>query len=274
MNYGGKTYLSIDTPGVQLLDKDSEMKLFDGTFERKENDAHKESHVDMSRLPRVSGKHFGRLFTAKSAIVSGYRANFGKRKKGKKLLQACLALFAAVIVFMTAIFGTAIGELQKIKSSFNPNVIYLRADAKTAAILSDTARLRENGVDASIVRRGYMHGDEYLYLNTGFFETFNNDPYNSDFQTHGVYLPASLVKDKTPICGRFPEKSGEVLLSSASADLFLENTTLSYLKDYEDLVGLTSSNGFLSMSLTVVGVVDDETTAFYLDDIALAETVL
>ena len=55
VSYGGKTYLAVDSPDIQLLDKDSEMKLEEGVFERREERRKKENRVDMSRLPRIEG---------------------------------------------------------------------------------------------------------------------------------------------------------------------------------------------------------------------------
>lgn len=273
VNYGGKVYLSVDSPGVQVLTPDSEIKLYDGVFERRKESRKRSEHIDMSRLPRVEGSRFGRLFTAKNAIVSGYRANFLKQKKGKKLLKRCLALFAAVIVLMTSIFGTAIGAVENIKSSYNNNVFYLRINDDTVKLFDPL--MKEGGVDSYYLRRGYGNGDEYLYFNTGFFETFNNDGFNSNFSTHGVCLPASLVSDAPLLSGKRELNKGEMLLSSASADKLLENSTLGYLESYEDLIGLLTANySFNGEKLTIVGVVESEESAYYLDNGYLAECLL
>ena len=276
VTYGGKTYLAIDTPGVQTVDRDSELKFREGVFVRHEATAEKEDHVDMSLLPRVRGERLGRLFTVKSAAKSGYRANFGKQKKGKNVLRACLALFAAVIVMMTAIFGTSIGRIEEIHKSYNPNVFYVLAEnAEDSALLNDEAAKALHGIDAVYVRQGYATYDEYLFLTTGFFETFDNSPYSSDFSTHGVFLPETLAKSHSLLAGRSePLGKGELLLSSASADLLLERSTLSYLSDYDDLIGLSTSLGYSGERYTVVGIVDAEESAFYLDELVLAEYVL
>ncbi len=273
VSYGGKIYLSVDSPDVQMLTADSEIKLYDGVFERREAKEKRAAHIDMSRLPRVAGSRFGRLFTVKSAIMSGYRANFTKQKKGKKLLKRCLALFAAVIVLMTAIFGTSIGAVEDIKESYNDRVFYLLMNDDTVKLLD--ADPSESGIDSLYLRRGYVSGNEYFYFNTGFFETFNNDGLNSNFSTHGVCLPVSLANDAPLLCGKRELSEGEVLLSSVCADMLLEKSTLGYFQSYDDLLGLLSTNyGLFSGQLTIVGVVESEESAFYLDDAYLAKSAL
>lgn len=270
VNYGGKVYLSVDSPSVQLLTPDSEIKLCDGVFERREVKEKRVAHIDMSRLPRIGGAHFGRLFTVKSAIASGYRSNFSGQRRGKKLLQRCLALFAAVIVMMTAIFGTSIGNVEKIRESYNHNVFYLLMTDETEQLLS--ASSTKSGIDASYLIQWYSPRNEWLYFNTGFFETFNNDGFSSNFSTHGVYLPASLVDTAPLLAGERELSEGEILLSSASADLLLEKSTLGYLEDYDDLIGLlTTGYGMLGEKVTIAGVVESQETAFYLEDAYLAD---
>ncbi|MBQ7364024.1 MAG: ABC transporter ATP-binding protein, partial [Clostridia bacterium] len=276
VNYGGKTYLSVDTPGVQVLDADSEMKLKEGVFVRHEVEAQKEKHVDMSRLPRVQGQRLGRLFTFKNAALSGYRANFGRQKKGKKMLKSCLALFAAVIVFMTAIFGTAIGEIETIRAANNPNVFYVRTDSEaTSILLNDPENQKENGIDQVYVRSNYTTRDDTVVFSTGFFETSENSDYNGDFSTHGVFLSASLA-EKLPLLAGTKElkEEGDLLLSAATADMLLEKSTVSYLSDYEDLIGLSSLRGYYDMRYRIVGIVDTNESAFYLSPLSLAKLML
>ncbi len=270
INYGGKTYLSIDTPGIQILDKDSETKLCDGVFERREAKDQKEDRVDMSRLPRVEGHRFGRLFTAKRAIVSGYRSNFQKQKKGKNLLRVSLCLFAAVVVLMTAIFGRAIGDVIDMKNAYNPNVFYASAE-QYGDLLSDPDRLETNGIDAAYIYQSYEQGDVNVFFNTGFFETFATSSYSNDFYTNGVYLPSTLAKNLPLIVGKMPTSEGEMVMTSKSADLLLEKSTLGYLESYDDLIGLTTeTSGFDNVGFTVVGIIKSEETAFYIDAEQLA----
>lgn len=269
VSYGGKTYLSVESPDVKVLGADSEMKLYDGVFERHEEKAKKESHVDMSRLPRVEGSRFGRLFTAKRAIVSGYISNFSGKKKGKNVLRRCLALFAAVIVFATAIFGTSIGRISEIASEYNHNVFYVRAN-ENVSMLNDPALREKYGIDTAYVLRG-VFSDTYLFFTPGYFETFDATYYGNDFSTHGVFLPSRLSDSLDLLAGKREVAAGEIVLSSASADLLLESLSLGYLKTYEDLLGLSSEyGGIIRGNLKIVGIVESEETAFYMDEAVLA----
>lgn len=111
VNSGGKLYVEINTPGVQVLDEFSEVKLREGVFEQKTDRNTLSEGIDMSKLPPVEGTRFGRLFSLKSSIKSGYVSNFKNRKKGKKVLRGCMCLFAAVLVFMSAVFGTSFADI-------------------------------------------------------------------------------------------------------------------------------------------------------------------
>ena len=62
VNNGGKLYLQINSPGVQILDEFSEVKLKEGVYEQKAQREHAEKKIDMSALPTVEGKRYGRLF--------------------------------------------------------------------------------------------------------------------------------------------------------------------------------------------------------------------
>ena len=275
VNYGGKTYLSVLSPNVQLLDADSETKLSDGVFERREEVKKKESSIDMTRLPRVQGKRFGSLFSLKSAVVSGYRANFTKNKKRKNMLRASLALFAAVIVFMTAIFGTAIGQLESMRNANSQNVFYALSDDALASLLQDPDTQKENGIDALYLGEYYVGGDHYMSFRTNYFETFETGYFESDFTTHGVYLPSTLIEKAPLIVGTKTLGENELILSSASADILLDASTMSYIAEYEDLLGLLSDMySILGSPYRIVGIVESDEPAFYLDPLALAKETM
>ena len=114
VNVGGKLYLKTNNPAVKILDEGSEIRLVEGVFhETKTADAASGMvngrKLDMSRLPPVEGKDYGRLYHWRNSLKFAWRENFSaKKKKGKRLLHACLFLLAVVMVFMTAAFGSGI----------------------------------------------------------------------------------------------------------------------------------------------------------------------
>ena len=84
VNDGGKLYVRINTPKVQILDAASEVKLREGVYEEATEKKQSASKIDMSKLPVFEGTRFGRLFGFKSAVKSGYSENFKKGKIAQK----------------------------------------------------------------------------------------------------------------------------------------------------------------------------------------------
>ena len=125
INNAGKLYVEILTDKVNIIDEFSEVKLREGVFEEKGHKNELSDKIDMSKLPPVNGTCFGKLFSVRSSVKSGYISNFKNLHKGKKLLRSCMCLFAAVIVFMSAVFGTVIGDIINAQNAYNHNVFYV-----------------------------------------------------------------------------------------------------------------------------------------------------
>ena len=145
----GKIYLAVDTVGVQILDASSEVKLREGVYEHKTDSNRQSESIDMSKLPPVEGTRFGKLFGWRSSVRSGYTANFKNRRRGGKLLRRCMGLFAAVVVLMSAVFGTSIADVIEVKNSYNHNVFYVytpdgKASATLAGAINDPESMRPN----------------------------------------------------------------------------------------------------------------------------------
>lgn len=274
VNSGGKLYVKLGTAKVQILDDFSEVKLREGVYEEQTTRNAVSENVDMSKLPPVEGKRFGRLFSTKSSIKSGYVSNFKNQKKGKKLLRGCMCLFAAVVVFMSAVFGTAFGDVIDAKNAYNHNVFYLytpspEVSEKLNSAIGDSAA----GIDFVRLTSNPPSGDSWVFFRTGSFETFEGNDYDSNFKTNAVYLDVSLAKELKLVEGK---KDGlaieEMLISTKVADALLEKTTLGYITEREDLIGLISDmftvNG---KSLRIAGVVESDESAVYLTELALAK---
>ncbi len=277
INNGGRLYLKIDTPKVQVLDAYSEVKLHEGAYEQKQSKIAEKSRIDMSALPAVEGEHFGRLFEMKSAVVSGYAENFKKGKRGKKVLRACLALFAAVVVFMSAVFGTALVGISDTDKSYNHNVFYLYLpDGEHSDKL--LAALNSEGSGIDYIRMDYANpnGDLQLKFLTGFFETFSTQSHNEAFLANGVLLGADLVKDSELLAGKKDNLAhNEMVITSRVADTLIENSSLGYIDDYDSLVGLLCEDIAIDGgSAKIAGVVRSNETAAYLDELAMAKYVL
>lgn len=274
VNDGGRIYVQVNTPRVQVLDEFSEVKLKEGTFEKKARTNDVSEGIDMSKLPPVKGERFGRLFTLKSSIKSGYVSNFKNRKKGKKLLRACMCLFAAIIVFVSSVFGTTIGNIIDAKKAYNHNSFYVYTpNAEVSALLNEAAGKENTGVDYIRLLSGYVTGDSYVIFRTGTFETFSQYDWQSNFNTNAVYLDVSLAADLKLVEGKKDNLSDtDMLISTKVADALLEKSTLGYIQERGDLIGLLS-NGLLidGKNPCIAGIVESNEPAVYLSSVALAK---
>ena len=274
INSGGKLYVQIGTQRVHIIDESSEVKLREGVYEEKAKQ-HAVDSIDMSRLTPVNGKRFGRLFTLSSSIKSGYVANFKNRKKGKKLLTACMCLFSAVIVFMGAIFGTAIDDIINVQSSYNHNVFYVYTPSgEVSQRLNAAVGGADSAIDFARLTYGSPRGDSKVVFRAGSFETFTDMLLESGIETNAVYLSHSMAQDKALLAGkRDGLTESDALISRKVAEGLLEKSTLGYIEDISDLIGLVSANPIGGSPLRIAGVVDSDETAVYVDELTLARQV-
>ena len=290
VNSGGKLYLRVDTAGVQVLDDTSEVKLREGVFE-----AHKETprdgeRVDMSKLPPVEGTRYGRLYTFRSAVRSGWRANFSRRRKGKKFLLALMTLFSAVLVLMTSLFGTSFRTLFEAKSANSRNTFYLYSPEDGAVADKLMAALHDagTGIDDLTLRRGYgTAGDRTYRVNAGYFETFTGGStfYGGSgltLEAHAVALDSALAAGKEALVGKTSGlEPWEIVLSARMAELLLESSTVGYLRTEADLIGLSLS-GLLHVdwstgktrALVIAGIAAGSESVLYVDPLVRAQSVL
>ncbi len=276
VNHGGKLYVQIGSDKVQILDQFSEIKLREGIYEEKVNKNAVSEGIDMTKLPPVSGTRFGRLFSLKSSIKSGYVSNFKNRKKGKKVLRGCMALFAAVIVFMSTIFGSAFGDIIDAKNAYNHNVFYLYTpNGEVSAKLNEAVGKDGTGIDYIRLTGNYPNGDDTVFFRTGTFETFSQYDWQSNFTTNAVYLDVSLAENLRLVEGRKDNLSNvDILISTKVADELLEKSTLGYITEREDLIGLVSNMFTIDgKNPRIAGIVESNEPAIYLTELAMAKYI-
>lgn len=279
VNSGGKLYLRIDTPKVQVLDDFSEVKLKEGVYEQESGPNSVSTGIDMSKLPPVEGKEFGRLFRWKSSVKSGYFSNFRKGKKGKKVLRRCMCMFAAVLVFMSALFGTAISDVMDAKEKFSDNVFFVYTpDEKVSETLWAAVGDSASGIDyLTLAPDGVQtYESDIAEFELGFFETFQTTYYSTDFYANVVKLGMTLAKDLPVVEGKVtglqPE---EVVITTAVADVLLERSPVGYITEYRDLLGLiTTSVQVDDKNLRIGGIVESQEHVMYLSDLAIAKSAL
>ncbi len=275
VNAGGQLYLQSDTPHLKILDGTSEVRLRDGVFEetpKQKRRAEDGAALDMSHLKPFEGKRFGRLFTFRSSLKSGYRENFsGKRKAGKLLLRASMFLLAAVAVFMTARFAVSFRSLSKVRGEYGENVFYLPLTSETD-VSAITQSIGQNGIDYACVTRNYLWQNENVTFTPGRFMTAN---LNGVFVS-GMMMDAALAKDLPVAAGTTEQKQAEdIIVTTALADDMIANCGMSCIKDYKDLIGMTApANYGNGTDMRVAGVVKSDEKVFYLSGVTAAEAIL
>ncbi len=265
VNYNGKLYLKSSSPVLKLLDAGSEVSLVDGTFEdyersvtektlaageKKTVEAHK---LDMAHLEPINAKpeKCGKLFGLGNALRLAVRDNFtGKQKKGKKLLKVCMFMLSVVLVFMTAASGVKIKNYFEVREDVDPNIYFVPLEmGKDYSALSEN----KNGIAYAVIRRstkgGVPEAAGYSFT-AGNFVTAKS----INLTANGWTVSNKLVDNFKLICGETkPEKAGDVVITSAFADELIKSSKVSYIKSYENLLGLVCSDTY-----RIIGVVKSE----------------
>ncbi len=273
VNKDGRLYVEVGTEKVCILDRTSEVKLREGVYEEKPRSGESES-IDMSSLPPVEGTRFGRLFSLRSSIRSGYSENFKKRTRGKGVLRGCMCLFAAVVVFISSLFGTAFRDVIDARGAYNHNVFYLHTpDADTSARLNAAIGDPDTGIDYIHLNGYYQGGDTQVYFRTGSFETFEQHYGVGSFGTNAVILDASLSEGMKLLAGKRDDLGiDKILITTKVADALIEKSSLGYITEYKDLIGLVSSNiSVEGKSSRIAGIVEGDEPAVYMSELAMAK---
>ena len=274
VNHGGKLFVEIQSEKVQILDGASEVRLIEGVFEEKKTEK-KISAIDMSALPPVEPTETGKLFSFGSSLKSGYTVNFKKNKRGKKVLRACMCMFSAIIVLMTAIFGTSIGRILDVRDSYNHKIFYLYTpDAEISNRLMEALQSGEAGIDFLRLNDYYPSGDNWIDFRVGGFETFQTGYYTNRLDTRAAFLERGMAKDIDILAGTKDNlKPEDILITRKVADALLEKSPYGHISKYPDLVGLISNTLQTreGKNPRIAGVLDSDEIAVYFDEKVLAQ---
>lgn len=266
---GGKLYLRVDTPGVHIVDDSGEIRFKDGVFEKSEPTAAVES-VDMSELPPIkSGGKCGRLFTFGSAARVGLKTHFVK-KRSRVFFRRLMLMFAAVFVLVSAFFGTAFRKIIDLSNSYSHNMFYLRvADGEQSKRIYDAVGRSDSAIDYISIEQIYKPaGTVSVNLYTGVFETFHTLWIDGNYACNAVILGTSVCDGRLR-AGRTDDLAeNEAVITSKLADELLKSSTLGYIKDYDDLIGLWIAVGDIRAS--VAGIVADSEPVVYLSELTVA----
>ncbi len=276
VNVEGKLYLKADGAPVKLLDEGSEIRLREGVFtDTPAADRLTNADLpDMAELSPVAGKHYGRLYHTGNAFRAGLKENFSKkRKRGKRLLRVCLFMLAVVMVFMTATIGAGIQTYVDTVKDHNEALFYIPVEPGMDYSELNAA-MGSNGMDYARLIGAYPQYDtDYVSFNSSVFMTgesirLSDEAYAQDI-THASSLP--LVAGAREGIGPY-----DILLTTALADKLLATSTVDYISDYEDLVGLISRSYYTlgDRYLRIAGVVASDEVFYYMDTLTLTEHVL
>ncbi len=278
VNVGGKLYLKTNNPAVKILDEGSEIKLMDGVFHEAktaEDGTVNGRKLDMSKLTPVEGDNYGRLYHWRNSLKYAWRENFStKKKKGKKLLRTCLFLLAVVMVFMTASFGSNLSEYMDLRRDHNENIFYIPLDP-AMDYSAVTSEMGNHGMDFSrIIGSSPLYEKETLRFQSSAFMTAKSVTLSADAYMVDVAHAADLrvVAGEGTLTG-----TTDILITTAMADKLLETSTVSYLNDYVDLIGMISRNRYTyidNANLRIAGVVQSDELFFYVDSLMMAKHVL
>ncbi len=264
VNYQGKTYLSIDTQGVQVLDAASEIKLREGVYISEKEKNELSGDIDMSELPPLAVNKrsvYGRLFDFRSSLKSGFDSVMSKKKKkSNSLMRGCMLMFAFVIVFISSIQGTVFKQYKDAKSNYNQNVFYVYTKDFSVGDKLISA-LGSHGIDYTSIYQ-YYYRDTEISFSPGKFETYSQSGFSSGLYSNAVVFPYSMCKDMRAVAGSAEAPSeNEVILTTAVADKLLERSTFGFVEKYSDIIGFV---GRLTDGTAVVkGIVESDETAVY-----------
>ena len=269
----GRVYLKIDAGKVNVLDASSEIKLVDGVAPKSTNGASKADDLPaLTEIKPVKGSHAGRLFRFADAWRSGVRFNFGQKRRGRKLLRAALILFAAVVVFMTASLGVFVRKLADVDGTYHHKIVYAYAGDETSA-----AALSALGEEAGVKYRQILlnHGmtDRIISFTIGSFETFSgNGGYvymmgsGATLSSTGTVLLRSTAVSRRLLAGKNAGLSEtDALISEGMAKALLKESTVDYLRAYDDLIGILSESG----EYRIAGVVEGDDRELFLSPASL-----
>ena len=297
---GGRLFLACDTPGVRFLDETSEIHLREGSFQTTADTAHANrggKPLDMSALGPIEGGHFGRLYHFRNALSLAWRENYSqRRKRGKRFLRVCLIMLAIVMVFTTASSAVDLKGYITSRKEYDPDLFFIPVEADKAgnfgydynALVGDT--IGQNGINGAqlVTHPNNVRGK--VQFRTAGFMTAQSEP---TLSAQGYTLPLSMLRDAELVCGR-KEVAGvsEILITTAMADDLLASSEASYIKSYEDLLGLTMMTagsagdmdimiestdmgmGTSSALLSIAGIVRSSEKAYLLPDLVAAQRVL
>lgn len=281
INTGGVFYIRCDTPGakLKLLDETAELKVHEGSFEesvRKKNEQNETKLADVLALPNVTEGKVGRMFKTGSGVKSALRRYFNKKKKMRAALIGTMFLMSTVFVFIVANSLSVLDILNEIRANYDENLIYVPISQVNESTLEDIRK------ESKLV---YASPD-FMQAQYSFNASFNGGISSKSGCVHSmrnsmffeaVILPASFAKEASLVCGKNAIDGNGIVITTKVADSILMESNLSFIKEYEDLVGLTVTENrglFKGDKLRIVGIVRGSQKEIYVGDVRFASALI
>ena len=281
VNHNGRFFLKINTPKVTLLDENSEVNLKEGVYQEAAARRKQEESVDMSKLPPIEGREYGKLFRFRQTLRNGYRDNFKSmmQRKSKKRLAFCLVLFGAAFACIAAMFGRGLGQVIKAKQQYNGKVMYVAAMTDNVApVLEELSK----DPDAAIEYYGLgriigdyptdpsAHFSFSRFVTSGYYDEGLHQESKIDIPL--TFLPESLIGKEKMIAGTgTPLQDDQIIITKRVAKLLFQKTNYRYVNNYDMILGvyMNSTEAGLDNYLEVVGILDSDELAAYVCDTTL-----
>ena len=276
VNQDGRLFLKVKSPNVQILDESSEVKLREGVREARP-EAEKRPLMDLSALPPVEPGKCGRLFHLKNSVRSGWEAVSRKsKKKGSRLLRLVMMLFAAILVLTAASSGTGIRKISEAGGKVSDKLYYFEVESSAALEKIKKAASEENGFDS--VYYQLVYGEPYLLpgfgVTPGHFIT--SAAMDSSLTVDACPLSSELLSSGASVLAGSKSEDG-VVLTRAAADALLSTSSVGFLQNYRDLIGLSlrqSGKENAEAQPQIAGIIEGSEKVIYLPEGALADWLL
>lgn len=276
ISVGGVFYIKSNDPNAKLcvLDNSAELTVHEGSYsdhvEKRVQQA-AEKMADIVSMPRITKGRTGRMYNAASGVRSAVRRQFAKKKSFRKALIATMFLLSAVFVFFSANCMTLFSDIEDITSYYSDNIIYVKTDLITSEALEE--------IKANSKLVFYANTPSSLYrqrLTVSFNGGYNSSSFfYNDTRSMNIFcstiLPIDIASNDYVLCGRKELKNdSEVVISSKTADLIISASKLSFVKHYEDIIGLKLDGaGTENSNLQgkyIVGIIENDQPEIYTSD--------
>ena len=260
----GNLYIKVNSKRkIKYLDEDTEIRLIDDHYKKREISDLSENDFDLSQFPDIENGEKKKSFLKwKDVFKAGFKRVFSRRKFVGRLLLLGYFLISGLTVFLLASFGNAT----------NVNDREFLNTPKEMLTLGPKIRLTSSQINEIL---DDIDGIELSpFLNTVFTRVYYNDYYQGNARASvSVYPVMSSYYDDVIIThGRMVESTTEIVIDEWVAEEVLASKSFTDLgiTDFEGLIGSElTNNSYMALNYEIVGIAKTESPIVILDDEAI-----